>query len=106
MSSELDRLWELPLTHPAVDCGPPQTGTMDDFLQPNYAPNFLVRGQIAVALLEEWHGQLPCIIRHSRLPPDGAQQGQDGPVDDDRLQSFAHADQLRDGMLVAHLERP
>lgn len=106
MSSELNRLWELPLTHPSVNCGPPQTGTMYDFLQPNDARDFLVRGQIVVALVEEWHGQLPRIIRHIRLRPDGEQQDQGGPVDDDRLRLFARADQPRDGMLEAHPERP
>ena len=98
MSTELDRLWEFPLTHPVVNCGPSQTGTMDDFLQPNNTPDPLVRGQIAVALCQEWHGQLPRVIRHVRLPLNGERQGQDELVDDHMLRWFAQADQLRGGM--------
>lgn len=102
MSTELDCPWELPLTHPAVNCGPPQTGAMDDFLQPNDAPNSLVGGQITVALGEEWHGQLPRVIRHVRLPLDRERQGQEGPVDDHRLRPFDPAKSVLRDALEAH----
>lgn len=105
MSTELNRLWKFPLTHPTVNRGPPQTGTMDDFLQPNDTPDPLVRDQITVALGEEWHGQLPRVIRHVRLPLDREMQGQEGPVDDDRLRPFDPAKSLLRDALEAHQGR-